>query len=223
MKPMTQKGSISSAIEGVKKGDANAADVLFARYFQRLARAAMPTLSRVRGGLRDEYVAASSTLREYLTKAETGELPGIEDRGALLAYLMVVVRKKAKDRVREFQAGKRREDCVVESTALLRSSEANSETAMDWAESTDPLQDDVLLFREVMEQIKAILTPREYRVLEMDMEGFSNAEIAAELGVGQTMVKRIRVLAIIKLAGHFKVEQGAIREAVRKKNSKHFG
>lgn len=208
MEPHSPKGSVSTAIEMARSGDKPSQDFLFVRYFQKLVGAAVPYLSAIRPGARDEEIPASSAMREVIQRLEHGLLPSLTNRKELLGYLMVTVRSKALQQVRGINGPTRGGRITGELQELMPGVEATPE-AEAFVVDGEPQADEILAFKELFELAKESLSypllemegttqeqeqlqkrvQAQIRVLEMTIQGYTNEEIAESVRYSKSWVK----------------------------------
>ncbi|MDR3636747.1 MAG: ECF-type sigma factor [Isosphaeraceae bacterium] len=195
---MSQAGSISRWIVGLKGGDEQAAQRLWEHYFERLARLARERLraSRRVGADLDEEDVALSTLKSVCLGAADGRFPRLTDRDGLWSLLVVIAARKVINSTRDERRLKRGGGRVrVEADFGAAGSDADlfelgqvvdreptPELAAAVAESLqhrlDGLPDDVLR-----------------RIAVLRLEGHDYEEIARRLGCTQrTVMRKVAVI-----------------------------
>jgi RNA polymerase sigma factor (TIGR02999 family) len=159
----------------VHAGDAAARDALFAAAYSELHRLAH---ARLRDGGRDTVLDTTCLVHEsYLRFLRAGQLRA-EDRRAFFAYASQVMRSVIVNSVRERIAQKRGGDA----RPLTLSTQLGA-TMADGEES-------IMKVHEALEEL-AKAEPRLAQVVEMRyFGGYSEAEMAATLGVTERTVQR---------------------------------
>jgi DNA-directed RNA polymerase specialized sigma24 family protein len=181
---MSHDGSITRLISLIKAGDRAAAQPLWDAYFHRLVALARARLRGTRRSAADEEDVALSAFDSFWRRAELGEFPRLGDRDDLWELLFVLTVRKAIDLVR-YQGRARRGAGRVATLADLADwnleailgPEPTPELAVQLAEEYD-----LLLDRLGDESLRA--------VARWKMEGFSNREIAVQLGCVEHTVER---------------------------------
>jgi DNA-directed RNA polymerase specialized sigma24 family protein len=177
-------GSISFCLAMLKKGDQAAAQRLWMAYFHRVVSLARSRLRAVPRGAGDEEDVALSAFKSLLIRAAQGKFPQLDDRDDLWQLLYVLtVRKAVSLSKREF--AKRRGGGAVCYLSDLDGAEL--EGAMG-AEPTPEIGSQVA--EECRLLLKALGDETLRRVALWKMEGYTNKEVAAKLGVVEQTVER---------------------------------
>src|SRR5262249_12191797 len=92
---MSEEGSISRCIEALKRGDRDAAELLWGRYFHRLVGLARARLRAADRRAADEEDVALDAFHNVYRRAEAGHFLGLDDRDDLWRLLVVVTVRKA--------------------------------------------------------------------------------------------------------------------------------
>src|SRR4051812_43816605 len=114
---MSDDGSITQCLHALKRGDRDAAELLWARYFHRLAGLARARLSSVPRRAADEEDVALSAFDSVCRRAEEGRFPRLDDRDDLWRLLVLVTMRKAialAERERQPRRGGGRVDLLSE-------------------------------------------------------------------------------------------------------------
>jgi RNA polymerase sigma factor (sigma-70 family) len=181
---MSDDGSISRCIDALKRGDRDGAGLIWARYSRRLAGLARARLRAADRRAADEEDVALSAFESVCRGAERGRFPRLDDRGDLWGLMVVVTIRKAialADRERRPRRGggqvRPLSDLAPEEIERVLGTEPTPELATQAAEQCRRLLD--LLPDESLRQVAL-----------RKLEGFTNAEIAAELGCVEATVER---------------------------------
>jgi RNA polymerase sigma-70 factor (ECF subfamily) len=172
--------SSAELVQQVRAGDPHAAEELFTRYAQRLARIAEQHLCRRLAGRVDGEDVVQSAFRTFFRRCAAGEFQ-IEGSGHLWRLLVRITLLKARAAAREH-------------TAAVRDVRAEAPGGDAWllgAVACDPTPAEAVV---LVEQIQVLLRglPAAYcRVLEMRLEGYSPSEIAGRMGVSRQTVYRV--------------------------------
>jgi DNA-directed RNA polymerase specialized sigma24 family protein len=181
---MADEGSITRCINLLKRGDAGAAQLVWQRYIHRLVALARARLRASTDRAVDEEDVALSAFDSFFRRAERGQFARLEDRDDLWQLLFVLTVRKAANLVKRGRRRKHGEGGVLALSDLeglgvegLAGPEPTPELAAQMAEECRRLMD--LLGDDTMR----LLARRK-------LEGYTNAEIAAELGCVETTVER---------------------------------
>jgi DNA-directed RNA polymerase specialized sigma24 family protein len=197
---MTSGGSVTGWIGLLKGGDPAAAQKLWECYFERLVRLARKKLQRSRRRVADEEDVALSAFASFCDGAQEGRFPQLRDRHNLWPLLVLITARKAVDLVQHEARKKRGGGAVRGESALVgpagsRSREAGIAQVIDRA----PTPDFAAQLAEEYQRLLEKLGDSELRSVALwKLEGFTNAEIAAQLGcVEGTVERKLRVIRTI--------------------------
>ena len=171
-------GSITACIEGLKAGQADAAESLWRHYFRRLVGMARARLSAKSCRGADEEDVALSAFKSLCLGAEAGRFPALRDRDSLWPLLVVLTARKAQDLLKHARRQKRgggRPFEPVELEHLL---------------SREPTPEFAALAAERHQRMLGRLDPQLRRIAEFKLQGFTNREVAASLDCGLRTVER---------------------------------
>jgi RNA polymerase sigma factor (sigma-70 family) len=187
---MADDSSVMVWIDGLKAGDQRATRKLWDRYFVRLVRLAARRLPHNARRDADEEDVALSAFRSFCGRAARDQFPRLSDRDDLWRLLATITARKATGVLRRRSSLKRGAGVVVSESGLVDGPDAEAEglaRILDRAPSPEiatQMEED---FRRLMEG----LGDESLRVVAwMKLEGHSNGEIAARLGVSSRTVER---------------------------------
>ena len=163
----------------MKAGDADAAQRLWDRYFQRLIALARGRLGVIARGGADGEDVAQSVFKSLCLGAERGKFPKLTDRDNLWALLVPMTANKSTDLIRRERSLKRGAGRVLDEAAL-QGNEALRGTLDDFMGS-EPTPEIAAQVAEQCECLLSRLNDRERRTAELKLQGFSNQEIADEM------------------------------------------
>jgi DNA-directed RNA polymerase specialized sigma24 family protein len=189
---MAVSGSVTGWIDRARHGDDKAACQLWERYFHHLVQLARAALKGSPRRAADEEDVALSAFDSFCRGAEQGRFPDLNDRDNLWRLLVVLTRRKAAHAKRDERRQKRGGGAVLDQAALLRSARAEQEQAdFDFAISEDPTPAFAAQMGEACESLLRRLDAHGLRGLAVaKMEGYTNAEIAAQFGCCVSTVER---------------------------------
>ncbi len=163
---------------------------LWNRYFRRLVALARLKLGETPRRVADEEDVAAEALASFFQDHREGKFPELHDRNGLWPLLASVTARRAVDQQRKLLAQKRGANQVRGDS--VRGLEADGE--LEWAAKLidEELQPEYLaMMNEECERLLSVLGDDELRLIaRRRMEGYSNREIATELGVIERTVER---------------------------------
>jgi DNA-directed RNA polymerase specialized sigma24 family protein len=183
---MTERGSVTGWLDGLRAGDDVAAQRLWEGYFRRLVGLARARLAgRPTGPAGSEDVALSA-FASFCRAVAAGRFPRLTDRNDLWQILVMLTARKAIDAVDRELADKRGGGAIGGGSSL------------EDAIGTEPTPAFAV---EVADQCRALLErlgdPDLRRVALWKLEGYTNAEIAGLLdrsvATVELKLKRIRL------------------------------
>jgi DNA-directed RNA polymerase specialized sigma24 family protein len=170
--------SITTWLERLRHSDAEAAQRLWERFFERMAAVARRRLRDVGRRAADEEDAALSAFADFARAVKAGRFPDLRDRDELWGVLFTLTVRKARGQVRHEQQ-KRRGGGQVD--GVLPADLAGDELPPD---EIAALQDELawLLGQLASDEVR--------RVALLRLEGFGNDEIAQQTGCSRATVER---------------------------------
>jgi DNA-directed RNA polymerase specialized sigma24 family protein len=189
---VSSSGSVTNLICLVKKGDAAAAQELFARYFRRLLGLARAKLLGKDLRLADEDDVVNSALAGFFLGAERGQYTQLHDRDDLWHLLVKITIRKTQRLVKEQERQKR---CPRRAERGTPSQGLAGTLLVDVAaeQIADPKPPPGLevLANETIEHLLSRLGNAQLRAIAIwKWEGYSNDEIAATLGCSSRTIAR---------------------------------
>lgn len=194
------EGSVTQWIADLQVGQAKHTDraehELWDRYFRRLVALARMKLGDAPRGAEDEEDVAVSALRSFYSGLAAGRFPQLEDRHNLWALLAKITACKAINQRNRQLAKKRGGGRVLSETQLSQPSSMNERQLAEFVE--DGLTPDfIAAVNEQCQELMDRLPDAKLRlVAHRKLEGYTNEEIAQELGVVERTVER--KLALIR-------------------------
>ena len=188
---MDAQGSVSRWLDPLRAGDSAAVQHLWERYFHRLVGLARARLQGFPRRAADEEDVALSAFDSFCRAAEQGRFPQLHDRDDLWQLLLVLTDRKACDLAHHERRDRRGGGRVVDATALARGSESTEEAPRHEVRSPEPSPEFAALAAEEFRRLLDMLGDDDLRrVAVRRMEGYSVAEVAAQLGRVPRTVKR---------------------------------
>ena len=185
--------SVSHWIAGLKAGDANAAQRLWDRYFQRLFALARSHLGIIAHGGADEEDVAQSVFKSLCMGAQMGKIPQVTDRTNLWALLVAMSAYKSRDVIRHERRLKRGAGRVLDEAALTTGEEAVA--TMEEIVGSEPTPQFAAQVAEQCRRLLSQLVDAERQTAEFKLMGYSNQEIATAMNCGlRTVERRLRAV-----------------------------
>jgi DNA-directed RNA polymerase specialized sigma24 family protein len=186
---MDDHQSITTWIEGLKRGDSRAAAVIWENYFDRLVRLAHQKLGSLPRQVADEEDVALSALKSLVLRARDGRFPQLDDRDDLWKLLVVITARKVIARKRRHYAGKRVDAHVVAEAVL--DAAAEDQRALEQILGSEPTPEMAAQVAEEFSLRIRELPDDEFRQIALwKLEGFTNREIAAKLNTYDVKIER---------------------------------
>jgi RNA polymerase sigma factor (sigma-70 family) len=196
---MASSESVTRWIGQLKAGEEEAAQRLWERYFGALVGLARRKLLG-RRRVSDEEDVALSAFATFCRGARAGRFSQLRDRHNLWPLLMVLTRRKAHDAVKRERAQKRGGGAVRGESALLGAQTgADGERGFEQILGREPTPAFALEVAEEVRRLLDRLGDEELRAVALwKLEGYTNAEIAAQLGcITKTIERKLRVIRSI--------------------------
>jgi DNA-directed RNA polymerase specialized sigma24 family protein len=189
---MSSTGSVTTWVEQLRAGDRAAAQQLWERYFARLVGLARGKLRGLRRRAADEEDVALSAFDSFCRGVEQGRFPQLADRSGLWDLLLVITVRKAIDlRQRETRqkrgGGKVAGESALDGPPGAEVGGAGIEQVLG-AEPTPALAAQAA---DEVRRLLGMLPNDEVRsVALLKLEGYTNAEVADQLGCAEATVER---------------------------------
>jgi DNA-directed RNA polymerase specialized sigma24 family protein len=189
---MSSPGSVSHWIGELKAGEAAAAQKLWERYFRRLVGLARSKIDGIRCRVSDEEDVALSAFDSFCRQASTGRFPQLFDRDNLWRLLVLITKRKAYDLAQQERCQKRGGGHVLDEAAFDKEfPDSRTYRGIEQILSQEPTPDFVAQFTEEYQRLLSALGTEELRsVAVRKLEGFTNTEIAAEMGLTSRTIER---------------------------------
>ena len=185
------EGSVTQWIADLQVGEAGKAELdLWDRYFRRLVALARMKLGDAPRVAEDEEDVAVSALRSFYSGVAAGRFPNLEDRHNLWALLAKITACKAINQRNRQLAKKRGGGRVLSEGQIANPSSMNERQLAEFVE--DGLTPDfIAAINEQCDELMELLSDDKLRlVAHRKLEGYTNEEIARELGVVQRTIER---------------------------------
>jgi DNA-directed RNA polymerase specialized sigma24 family protein len=194
---MSSAGSVTYWVGELKAGNHAAAQALWQSYFDRLVGLARKKLHGASRRTADEEDVALSAFDSFCRGAAHGRFPQLFDRDDLWGLLIVITSRKAID-LRLHQGRQKRGGGAVlgESSLPDPASSVAGEMAIEQIVGREPTPEFAAQVAEECQRLLGSLTDPTLRSVALwKMEGYTNEEIAAELGcVPRTVERKLRLI-----------------------------
>jgi DNA-directed RNA polymerase specialized sigma24 family protein len=189
---MSSPGSVTYWIRQLKADDQAAAQPLWEGYFQRLVGLARKKLQGTPRRAADEEDVALSAFDSFCRAAEQGRFPQLHDRRDLWQLLVLLTARKACDLVQYEHRQKRGGGTVLDEAALPGpSSSSAGEAGLAQIIGAEPTPAFAAQVADECRRLLDQLGDAQLRAVALGkLEGYTNEEIAAQLGCGLRTVER---------------------------------
>ena len=193
---MESDGSVSQWIAELKAGDEAAAERLWKRYFAQLMALCHKRLGDHPRRAADEEDVALSAFASFLQGAQQGRFPRLQDRDGLWRLLVVIAARKVVDQRQRDSRQKRGGGKVAGESAWMDPGSAPGGIGIEQVIGPEPTPE---FAASVLEQYQRLLDrladPTLRSIATAKMEGYTNGEIADQIGcVRRTVERKLRVI-----------------------------
>jgi RNA polymerase sigma factor (sigma-70 family) len=189
MIPSADQGSVTQWLQDLRAGQSFATGQLWQRYYERLVRLAAHSLRNSPRRVADEEDVAIAAFASFCRGATEGRFPRLQDRDDLWQVLVMLTLRKAANQLKHDRRQKRGHEQVRGESVWKALGEDTA--GIDSVVGREPTPEFAL---EVAEECERLLTGLGddvlRRVAVAKMEGYTNGEIAAQLGVKLRTVER---------------------------------
>ena len=188
---MAPDGSVTHWIHAVKDGDSAAAQALWERYFAKLVRLARKKLEGTPRRMADEEDVALSALASFCHAAQRGRFPDLADRDGLWRLLLQMTARKAVDQRRREGRQRRGGGKVRTESALVGNTFASEAEGLAQIIGDSPRPEFAAMMAEEFRCSLDQLGDPDLAALALaKMEGYTNEEVAKQLGCSVRTVER---------------------------------
>ena len=183
---MSINESVTQWIELVKEGDADSAEQLWQRYFQKVCAFARKKLPNYTKREFDEEDVALSAIDTLYRGIQRGQYPRLNDRNNLWSLLVVITARKVSHKLRDRSVKKRGGEF-----AIISSMDQSNFDVVKTIIGNEPTPDFAIEVSEEADRLLSML-PQDstLKVAQLKMAGYTNQEIANELECGLRTVER---------------------------------
>lgn len=180
---MAQSRETRVLVDQWRAGDEQAAQQLFDKYAERLLALARRRISHRLHSRVDPEDVVQSVFRTFFARAKEGQFR-IEEQDDLAKLLVRITVHKTLRQVEFHKAAKR--DPSQETSQGGEGHDRLREVL-----DSEPTPQAALAFLDQLEHFLSQLPPGDRQILEMRLQGYSNAEIAEKLGVYDRKIRRV--------------------------------
>lgn len=182
---MSEEHSFQQLMAGLRTGDEDAATEVFQRFAHQLIALARSRLdSQIRQKVDPEDVT-QSVFRSFFVRTAGGQFE-LENWDSLWSMLTVITIRKCGQRAKFFHAARRNVQREVSCSMPAE------EDCAEWeAPGRDPTPAEAAIVTEVVESLMQGLDASERPILMLNLQGYSPAEISAEVGRTERTVQRV--------------------------------
>jgi DNA-directed RNA polymerase specialized sigma24 family protein len=187
---MDADAAVTQWIADLKAGQTAAAERLWEQYFQRLVGLARTKLAGAPRRLADEEDVALSAFKSLCLGAARGRFPQLRDRDNLWPLLVVLTVRKAQDLIK-YECRRKRGGPGLSGGPSPGHADHDLEAVL----SREPTPEFSLMVAERCEHLLGLLEPAHQEIARLKLEGYTNQEIAGQLGCGlRTIERRIELI-----------------------------
>lgn len=187
---MSDDGSVSRWLDGLKAGDDADIRRLWDRYFQQLVTIAGKKLPGHARREYDEEDVALSAFHSFCDRVGRGQFPDLSDRDDLWRLLVVITARKAIMSIRHKTRQKRGGGRVLGESVFMDGADGDCEGIAGFL-GREPTPEFAAQFAEDVERMLADLGDDTLRTIAvLKLEGHSSDEIANRIGTSKRTVDR---------------------------------
>jgi DNA-directed RNA polymerase specialized sigma24 family protein len=187
----SESAGAAPELRGLKHGDPEAIERLWADYFQRLVGLARTVLPKDGRRAADEEDVALSAFHSLCKGAAAGQFPKLDDRDDLWRLLVVITLRKARRSLRRGQTQKRGGGHVKGESVLMSAGAHEGPSGLQEMLGQGPTPAFAAEVAEECQRLLEKLGDNQLRAIAtMKMDGYTVAEIARELSCGHRTVER---------------------------------
>ncbi|MFI5454981.1 MAG: ECF-type sigma factor [Isosphaerales bacterium] len=186
--------SVTVWIASLKAGDADAAQRLWQRYFEALVRLARDRLRGAPRTVADEEDAALSAFDSFVRGTARGRYPRLDDRNELWRLLVVITERKAIDQARRERRQKRGGGRIRSMPGPVDADSLKGELVC--LAGSEPTPEFAAQVADECRRLLGVLRDDSLRVVaRLRMEGYSNKEVADQLGCSlRTIARKVELI-----------------------------
>jgi RNA polymerase sigma factor (sigma-70 family) len=193
---MSEAEHVTVWLEQAKQGDETSLNRLHEAYFQRLVAFARRRINDSNRRLTDEEAVANRALHGMFELLREHRYTKLDNRDDLWKLLAVITRRIVKDEVEKSRAEKRGGGHVRGESVFEGGNADLTRRGLDQMASDSISPDRLALENETVRQLLSHLDETKRDIAMAKLAGYTNEEIAAQLGISKRAVSR--KLAVIR-------------------------
>lgn len=178
--------SVIALCRGVRSGDADAATHLWQEFFNGLVELANKRLTGTSTAVADGEDVALSAFKSFCVGLQKGQFASLTDRDSLWRLLIVITARKAVDHVTHNRRMKRDELRVVQADSTA----ANDRLVNGFVCRRPTPELELQMRDDIQQAIDMLELPDLKRIAILKLDGYTNLEIAKQLGRGLSTIER---------------------------------
>jgi len=176
---MSENGTLSNLLDQWRAGDQSAATDIYQRYEKRLLRLVDHRMGRHLQARVDPEDVMLSVLDTVLVRIAKGQY-SVSPAGTLWNLLQFVANNKIRKQAEFHGAGKR---------DVQQEIGGNADEMFQSLSSDGPGTDDAALLADELARIRERLSPADFEILDLRLQGLGNPDIAERLGCARQTVR----------------------------------
>jgi DNA-directed RNA polymerase specialized sigma24 family protein len=188
---MSGDEAVTRWLRQLEAGDQDAARLLWQRYYQELVELARARLGTTPRRMSDEEDVALSVMRCLYDGAERGQLAAMVNRQELWRLLAAITIRKVIDHQRHLTKKKRGSGRVRGDSVLQAGNGDRGDAGFDEFLGEDATPEVEAIAAEEFQRLMVLLDDdRLRRIAQFKLDGFTNEEIAQQLGLTARSIER---------------------------------
>jgi DNA-directed RNA polymerase specialized sigma24 family protein len=188
-------GSVSIWLQELRAGNADSARKLWGRYFEILVRVARSKLRARARRAADEEDVALSAFDSVFDGLSRGRFPDLSDREDLWRLLVTITARKATSQLRRESRKKRGGGAVLDEGALAAGAGGGVEELDQLIDLGPSPEFAALVAEEFRSRLDRLPDDSLRQIALLKLEGYTNDEIATQLGCGlRTVARKLEII-----------------------------
>jgi RNA polymerase sigma factor (sigma-70 family) len=182
--------SVTIWLRSLQAGEPDAAGLIWKRYYERLVRLAAQKLRSASRRSADEEDVVLNAFASFCRGAGEGRFPRLDDRNDLWQVLVMLTARKALNQAKHDQRQKRGGGQIRGESVFIGANDAPV-AGIDQVVGGEPTPEFAHQLGEEFEQLLATLNDDTLRRIALaKLEGYTNDEIAGQIGVRTRTIER---------------------------------